>query len=55
MRKGKIQFIVDIPPNFTKQVYRGESPDILIIADGVNATSNAVVLDAINKVKGIYS
>ena len=54
MHKGKVQFIIDIPPNFTKQVYRGESPDILIIADGANATSNAAALDAVNKVKGIY-
>ncbi|AFT93165.1 ABC transporter permease [Francisella tularensis] len=32
MRKGKVQFIIDILPNFTKQVYRGESPNILIIS-----------------------
>ncbi|MDE4967606.1 ABC transporter permease, partial [Francisella tularensis] len=32
MRKGKVQFIIDIRPNFTKQVYRGESPNILIIS-----------------------
>ena len=48
MRKGKVQFIIDISSNFTKRVYRGESPDILIIADGTNTTSNAAALDAVN-------
>ncbi|MEY8714974.1 ABC transporter permease [Francisella philomiragia] len=55
MRKGKVQFIIDIPANFTKQVYRGESPNILIIADGANATSNSGALQAVDKVKEIYS
>lgn len=55
MRKGKVQFIIDIPPNFTKQVYRGESPNILIIADGANATSNSGALQAVDKIKEIYS
>lgn len=50
-----VQFIIDIPPNFTKQVYRGESPNILIIADGANATSNSGALQAVDKVKEIYS
>ncbi|BCL53288.1 ABC transporter permease [Francisella tularensis subsp. holarctica] len=55
MRKGKVQFIIDILPNFTKQVYRGESPNILIIVDGANATSNSGALQAVDKVKEIYS
>ncbi|QIW10503.1 ABC transporter permease [Francisella sp. LA112445] len=54
MQKGKVQFIIDIPPNFTKEVYRGQSPNILIIADGANSGTGAA-LDAINKVKSIYS
>jgi ABC-2 type transport system permease protein len=55
MRKGKVQFIIEIPNNFTKEVYRGESPSMLVIADGANSTSSATALDAISKVKEIYS
>ncbi|MDE4992480.1 ABC transporter permease, partial [Francisella tularensis subsp. holarctica] len=30
MRTGKVQFSIDLLPHFTKQVYRGESPNILV-------------------------
>ncbi|MFC4892133.1 ABC transporter permease [Pseudofrancisella aestuarii] len=55
MRKGRVQFIIEIPHNFTKKVYRGETPDILIITDGANPTSSAAAMEAIGKLKGIYN
>jgi ABC-2 type transport system permease protein len=48
--KGDVQFVINIPPNFTREVIRGESPHVLIEADAsdpvavVNAYYAAVSL-----------
>ncbi|AIT10293.1 mannose-1-phosphate guanyltransferase [Candidatus Francisella endociliophora] len=55
MRQGKVQFIIEIPPEFTKNVYTNKKPNILVIADGASANASAAALDAMNKVKNIYS
>ena len=55
MRQGKVKFIIEVPANFTKDVYTNKKPNILVIADGASATSSAAALDAMNKVRDIYS
>lgn len=55
MRQGKVQFIIDIPANFTKDIYANRSPEALIISDAASATPGGAALAAINAVKEINS
>ena len=43
LARGDIQFIVQIPTNFTRQLIHGDKPDLLVIADATDpvATGNA--------------
>jgi ABC-2 type transport system permease protein len=44
LASGKVQFILNIPPDFTRQLLRGERPALLIEADATDpaATGNAL-------------
>ncbi|MER2519615.1 MAG: ABC transporter permease [Bdellovibrionales bacterium] len=44
MAKGKVQFIVEVPPDFSRRLLREENPSILIVADGTDpvAIGNAM-------------
>jgi ABC-2 type transport system permease protein len=44
LAKGEVQFVVNIPQNFTRDLLRGERPAILVEADATDpaATSNAI-------------
>jgi ABC-2 type transport system permease protein len=44
LARGEAQFIINIPPNFSRDVLRGERPAILVEADATDpaATSNAI-------------
>lgn len=44
LARGEAQFVVNIPPNFSRDVFRGERPAILVEADATDpaATSNAI-------------
>lgn len=44
LARGKVQFVVSFPPDFSRRVVRGERPDVLIEADATDpaATSNAL-------------
>ena len=44
LARGEVQFVVNIPQNFTRDLLRGERPAILIEADATDpaATSNAI-------------
>jgi ABC-2 type transport system permease protein len=44
LARGEAQFVVTIPPNFSRDVLRGERPAILVEADATDpaATSNAI-------------
>jgi ABC-2 type transport system permease protein len=44
LARGEVQFVVDIPENFTRDLLRGERPAILVEADATDpaATSNAI-------------
>ncbi len=44
LARGEVQFVVNIPENFTRDLLRGEKPSILIEADATDpaATSNAL-------------
>ena len=44
LSRGEAQFVINIPPNFSRDVLRGERPAILVEADATDpaATSNAI-------------
>lgn len=44
LARGKVQFILDIPPDFTRRLLRGERPSVLLEADATDpsATGNAI-------------
>ena len=44
LARGEVQFVVNIPQNFTRDLLRGERPSILVEADATDpaATSNAI-------------
>jgi ABC-2 type transport system permease protein len=44
LASGKVQFVLNIPPNFTRQLLRGERPALLMEADATDpsATGNAL-------------
>jgi ABC-2 type transport system permease protein len=44
LASGRVQFVLNIPPNFTRQLLRGERPALLIEADATDpaATGNAL-------------
>ena len=44
LARGEVQFVVNIPQNFTRDLLRGERPAILVEADATDpaATSNAI-------------
>ncbi len=44
LSRGEAQFVITIPPNFSRDVLRGEQPAILVEADATDpaATSNAI-------------
>lgn len=48
MALGDIQFIISFPPNFSRDIQRGESPSLLIEADATDpvATSSAIAAAA---------
>jgi len=50
LKKGEIQFIITIPPDFTKKLLRGEKPSILLEAD---ATDPVTVSIALSSIEGI--
>ena len=52
MAVGKVQFIVSIPPDFSRRLVRGEKPVLLLEADASDpaATGNAIsALDSLNQ------
>jgi ABC-2 type transport system permease protein len=44
LARGKLQFVLTIPPDFTRRLLRGEAPPLLLEADGTDpsATGNAI-------------
>jgi ABC-2 type transport system permease protein len=44
LKRGDVQFVIDIPENFTRDLLRGDRPTILVEADATDpaATSNAI-------------
>lgn len=48
LKSGKVRFIIEIPPGFTRDVLRGKSPNALVTADAANPLEVTGALSAIN-------
>ncbi|ATQ67488.1 MULTISPECIES: ABC transporter permease [Methylosinus] len=45
---NKVQFVVDIPPDFGRRLVRGEHPPLLVIADATDPTATSGAVAAVN-------
>lgn len=50
MAKGQVQFIIEIPQQFTRSILRGDQPSMLIIADATDPVAVGNALASINRV-----
>lgn len=50
MDKGEVQFIIDIPPQFTRDLLRGEDPKILIAADATDPVAIGNALSSVGRI-----
>jgi len=48
LQEGRALFVVEIPENFTRDIVRGASPEVLIEADATDPASSAYALAAFN-------
>lgn len=49
MKKGKVQFIVTIPQNFTRKLIRQEKPSLLVEVDATDPVASANAITALEK------
>jgi ABC-2 type transport system permease protein len=49
---NEVQFVVDIPPDFSRRVIRGEKPPLLIIADATDPTATGGAVAAVTGAAG---
>ena len=49
IRRGKVQFVVTIPPDFTRDLVRGDRPQLLLTADATDPTAASGAVNAINQ------
>jgi ABC-2 type transport system permease protein len=54
MKKGTAQFAIYFPPNFTKDLIRGDKPQLLIEADATDPASVSYAFAALNEVGQRY-
>ena len=50
LAQGQVQFVVNIPPNFTRDLQRGDRPAVLIEADASDPVATAGGISALNGV-----
>src|SRR5471030_2377337 len=48
LQEGKVLFVVEIPPNFTRDIVRGAQPDLLIEADATDPAAGGYAAGAFN-------
>ena len=46
LQQGKVLFVVEIPPNFSRDIVRGQRPDLLIEADATDPSAGSFALAA---------
>ncbi|MGE3623356.1 MAG: ABC transporter permease [Bdellovibrionales bacterium] len=51
MAKGQVQFIIDIPQQFSRQLLRGERPAMLLVADATDPVAIGNALSSLGRVQ----
>ncbi|HEU0161047.1 MAG TPA: ABC transporter permease [Rhizomicrobium sp.] len=49
LQEGKVVFVVEIPPNFSRDIVRGARPDLLIESDATDPAAGSYALAAFNQ------
>jgi len=49
LQQGKVLFVVEIPPNFLRDIVRGDHPDLLIEADATDPAAGSFAIAAFNQ------
>jgi ABC-2 type transport system permease protein len=52
LRTGEAQFVISIPPDFSKRLVRGERPAILLEADATDPSATGNAIAAVNQLAG---
>ncbi|CAJ0790521.1 putative multidrug ABC transporter permease YbhS [Ralstonia condita] len=56
LAKGQLQFVVSIPPDFTRKLVRGEKPSLLVEADATDPAATGLALASVSQlVQGVVS
>lgn len=50
LAQGRVQFVVNIPADFTRRLVRGEKPAILLEADATDPAATGMALGAVNQI-----
>lgn len=50
LKRGEVQFVLTIEPDFTKKVLRGEKPSILLEADATDPMSVSIALSSLSSI-----
>ncbi|HXS06259.1 MAG TPA: ABC transporter permease, partial [Rhizomicrobium sp.] len=49
LKQGRVLFVVEIPPNFSRDIVKGQQPDLLIEADATDPAAGSFALAAFNQ------
>lgn len=55
LRMGKVQFIIYFPPNFSRQLVRGEKPQLIVEADATDPAAGGNALQTIQNLNQIIA
>ncbi len=48
LQQGKVLFVVEIPANFTRDIVRGDAPDLLVEVDATDTAAGSYAIAALN-------
>ncbi|HEY2068324.1 MAG TPA: ABC transporter permease [Rhizomicrobium sp.] len=48
LQQGKVLFVVEIPANFSRDIVRGDTPDLLVEVDATDTAAGAYAIGALN-------
>lgn len=52
LERGAVQFVIVIPPGFSRQIVRGEMPALLVLVDATDPSASGNAIAALNQVVG---
>ncbi len=53
--RGDVQFVLSIPPDFTRALLRGERPAVLLEADASDPTATGAAIATVNRLAGVVA